>query len=137
MSTIEACRSCGAKDLFEFLSLGDHPLANALLTEKSLGEPESTYPLEIVLCTNCSLVQITETVPQEFLFRDYIYFSSFSDTMLRHARDFADSVTRALDLGPNGLVVEIASNDGYLLKNFVAAGVPVLGIEPARNIAAV
>lgn len=135
MSTLEACRSCGEKDLFEFLSLGNHPLANALLTEESLGEPEQTYPLEVVVCTNCSLVQITETVPPEILFRNYIYFSSFSDTMLRHAQEIADRLKREQKLGPQSLVVEIASNDGYLLKNFVAAGVPVLGIEPALNIA--
>jgi SAM-dependent methyltransferase len=137
MSALETCRSCGAKDFFEFLSLGDHPLANALLTEESLGEPEKTYPLEIVVCTNCSLVQITETVPPELLFRDYIYFSSFSDTMLRHAREVAERLMRERDLGPDSLVVEIASNDGYLLKNFLAAGVAVLGIEPARNVAKV
>jgi 2-polyprenyl-3-methyl-5-hydroxy-6-metoxy-1,4-benzoquinol methylase len=87
------------------------------------------------MCTNCSLVQITETVPPEILFRDYIYFSSFSDTMLRHAQEIVERLRREQELGPHSLVVEIASNDGYLLKNFVAAGVPVLGIEPARNIA--
>jgi SAM-dependent methyltransferase len=137
MSALEACRSCRGKDFFEFLSLGNHPLANALLTEETLGEPEDKYPLEVVVCTKCSLVQITETVPPELLFRNYIYFSSFSDTMLRHARDVAERLTRERHLGPDSLVVEIASNDGYLLKNFVAAGVPVLGIEPARNIAKV
>jgi 2-polyprenyl-3-methyl-5-hydroxy-6-metoxy-1,4-benzoquinol methylase len=135
VSTLEACRSCAAKDIFPFLSLGDHPLANALITAERLGEPETTYPLEVVMCTNCSLVQITETVPPEILFRDYIYFSSFSDTMLRHARELAEGLLQKRHLGPESLVIEIASNDGYLLKNFVAAGVPVLGIEPARNIA--
>lgn len=135
MRALKACRSCGSKDLFEFLSLGDHPLANALLTPETLEEPEKTYPLEVVVCTNCSLVQITETVPPELLFREYVYFSSFSDTMLRHAREVADRFRRERNLGPSSLVVEIASNDGYLLKNFVATGVPVLGIEPARNIA--
>jgi SAM-dependent methyltransferase len=137
MSAIEACRSCGKKDFFDFLSLGDHPLANALLTKDRLSAPETTYSLNVIVCTKCSLVQVTETVSPELLFRDYIYFSSFSDTMLRHAREVAQRCTRERDLGPNSLVVEIASNDGYLLKNFVAAGVPVLGIEPARNIARV
>jgi len=135
VSTLEACRSCRGTDLFEFLSLGNHPLANALLTEENLGAPEQTYPLGLVVCTNCSLVQITETVPPEILFRNYIYFSSFSDTMLRHAQEIAERLRQERKLGPQSLVVEIASNDGYLLKNFVAAGVPVLGIEPARNIA--
>ncbi len=92
MSTLEACRSCASKELFAFLSLGDHPLANALITAERLAEPETTYPLEVVMCTNCSLVQITETVPPEILFRDYIYFSSFSDTMLRHARELAEGL---------------------------------------------
>jgi SAM-dependent methyltransferase len=135
VTTLAACRSCATKQIFPFLSLGDHPLANALITEERLGEPERAYPLEVVMCTNCSLVQITETVPPEILFRDYIYFSSFSDTMLRHARGLAEGLFQKRHLGPESLVIEIASNDGYLLKNFVAAGVPVLGIEPARNIA--
>lgn len=137
MSALEACRSCGRENLFEFLSLGNHPLANALLTEDQLGASEKSYPLDVVVCANCSLVQITETVPPEVLFRDYIYFSSFSDTMLQHAREVAERLTRERGLGPDSLVVEIASNDGYLLKNFVEAGIPVLGIEPALNIAKV
>ena len=135
MSTLKVCRSCESKDLFEFLSLGDHPLANALLSQESLNEPEKTYPLKVVVCTNCSLVQITESVAPELLFREYIYFSSFSDTMLHHAREVADRFRRERNLGPDSLVVEIASNDGYLLRNFVTAGVPVLGVEPARNVA--
>lgn len=135
MTAITACRSCASTDLFSFLDLGDQPLANALLTKDELDRPETTYPLEVVLCERCSLVQITESVDPEILFRDYIYFSSFSETMLAHAKEVADRLRLERGLGPASLVVEIASNDGYLLKNFVAAGVPVLGIEPARNIA--
>ncbi|MFN3650775.1 MAG: methyltransferase domain-containing protein [Armatimonadota bacterium] len=135
MSRITECRSCGATDLPVILNLGETPLANSLLTAEQLPLPEPSFPLDLVLCRGCSLVQITETVPPEILFRDYVYFSSYSDTMLAHAREVAEQLTRERALGPESLVVEIASNDGYLLRNFVAAGVPVLGIEPARNVA--
>ena len=91
----------------------------------------------MVFCAQCSLVQITETVPPELLFREYAYFSSFSDTMLRHARELASQLVQRRHLGPQSLVVEVASNDGYLLQNYVQAGIPVLGVEPARNIARV
>lgn len=119
------------------LSLGKTPLANALLAAEQLHSPEASYPLELAFCPACALVQITETVPPEQLFRDYAYFSSFSDTMLHHARELCLKLLRNRQLGPQNLVVEIASNDGYLLQNYVQAGVPVLGIEPARNIAKV
>ncbi len=116
------------------LSLGHTPLANALLTEKQIDEPEQTYPLHLVFCPRCSLVQITETVPPEKLFRDYVYLSSFSDTMLRHAQETASHLMQSRGLGPTSLVIEAASNDGYLLQYYKQAGVPVLGIEPATNI---
>lgn len=137
MSLISACRLCGGTDLPVILSLGETPLANSLLTEERLQQPEPRFALDVAFCPGCSLVQITETVPPETLFRDYAYFSSFSDTMLRHAREIAEGLIERRKLGPESLVVEIASNDGYLLRNFVEAGVPVLGIEPARNIAKV
>ena len=132
-----ACRSCGCIELQNVLSLGRTPLANALLTTHQLDEPEETYPLELVFCPRCSLVQITETVPPEKLFRDYVYFSSFSDTMLRHAADLSTSLIGSKHLDARSLVVEVASNDGYLLQYYKRAGVPVLGIEPATNIAQV
>ena len=132
-----ACRSCGYTNLENVLSLGCTPLANALLTEKELGKPEAIYPLELVFCSECSLVQITETVSPEKLFREYVYFSSFSETMLRHAENSAAELVTERSLGTESLVVEIASNDGYLLQFYRRAGVPVLGIEPATNIAAV
>lgn len=136
MADINAtCRSCGHADLAPILSLGATPLANALLRPEQLGEPEATYPLELVLCTSCSLVQITETVPAEQLFGEYLYFSSFSDTMLRHACTLATRMAAERHLGPTHRVVEIASNDGYLLQYYKRAGIEVLGIEPARNIA--
>jgi SAM-dependent methyltransferase len=117
------------------LSLGRTPLANALRAEAELAAPEPTFPLELALCPRCALVQITTEVPPDDLFRDYVYFSSFSDTMLRHAAELAMRVAREEQLGPQSLVVEAASNDGYLLKNYATLGVRVLGIEPARNIA--
>lgn len=119
------------------LSLGSMPLANALVTAEELDQPESTYPLELAFCPECSLVQITETVPPEKLFRDYLYFSSFSDTMLRHAQTIVERVLASRTLDANSLAVEIASNDGYLLQYYKNAGIPVLGIEPAVNIARV
>ena len=113
------------------------PLANALLREEDLLLPEPRHPLDLVFCSACSLVQITETVPPDQLFRDYLYFSSFSDTMLRHARDLTARLVVERHLGPRSLALEVASNDGYLLQYYQQAGIPVLGIEPARNVAEV
>jgi SAM-dependent methyltransferase len=135
--TATTCRSCGSADLHAVLSLGSTPLANSLLTEEQLDQPEPRFPLDLVLCRNCTLAQITETVPPEILFRDYLYFSSFSDTMLAHAEELATRVVASRKLGADSLVIEAASNDGYLLAFYLSRGVPVLGIEPARNIAAV
>ena len=132
-----ACRSCGRSGLNGIISLGKTPLANALLTEDQLGQAESTWPLDLAWCPDCSLVQITEAVPPEMMFRDYAYFSSFSDTMVQHAKRIADRLTQNESLNEKSLVVEVASNDGYLLQWYKRAGVPVLGIEPARNIARV
>src|SRR5438132_8503531 len=87
MNALPACRSCSRPDLNLILSLGKTPLANSLITADKLHQPEPTYPLDLALCSNCALVQITETVPPEKLFREYLYFSSVSDTMLRHARE--------------------------------------------------
>jgi SAM-dependent methyltransferase len=119
------------------LSLGQTPLANALLTEAELDQPEPIYPLELVFCPHCALVQITETVPPEQLFREYVYFSSFSETMLRHGEALVRRLISARSLGAESLALEIASNDGYLLQYYRRAGVPVLGIEPAVNVARV
>jgi SAM-dependent methyltransferase len=127
-----ACRSCGAPRLEIFLSLGETPLANALLTEAQLAEPEPRYPLDVAFCPGCSLVQVVEEVPPERLFLDdYPYFSSFADELLRHARDHALALIEARGLDEGSLVVEIGSNDGYLLRNFAERGIPVLGIDPA------
>lgn len=131
------CRSCGSGGLVTVLSLGHTPLANSLLTEEQLAQPEQSYPLDLAFCPSCTLVQITETVPPEQLFGEYLYFSSFSDTLLRNAHDLVRRLLVQRGLGPQSLVVEIASNDGYLLQYYRDAGIQVLGIEPARNIAEV
>lgn len=129
------CRSCGSSDLQPILSLGCMPLANALLTPEQLTEPEETYPLDLVFCPRCTLVQITETIAPEKLFREYLYFSSFSDTILHNAYEVAERVIARCNLKKDSWVVEIASNDGYLLKNYQEKGIPTLGVEPALNIA--
>jgi SAM-dependent methyltransferase len=131
------CRSCGSPQLEVVLSLGQTPLANSLLTKAQLKDPEPTYPLDLAFCRACSLLQITETVPPETLFRDYLYFSSFSDTMLKHSEELADELIRSRGLNAQSLVVEVASNDGYLLQFYQRRGIPVLGIEPALNVAKV
>jgi SAM-dependent methyltransferase len=131
------CRSCGAGGLELVLSLGRTPLANSLLTAEQLSAPEETYPLDLAFCGGCALLQITETVPPEKLFREYLYLSSFSDTMLRHAEQLVERLVPERGLGPDSLVVEVASNDGYLLQYYLRRGVPVLGIEPAANVARV
>ena len=132
-----ACRSCGKTGSKLVLSLGRMPLANALLKEDELKKPEETYPLDLVFCPHCTLVQITETVPPEKLFSEYLYFSSFSDTMLNHSRELVSRLTSKRSLNEKSLVVEIASNDGYMLQYYKEKNIPVLGIEPARNIARV
>jgi SAM-dependent methyltransferase len=131
------CRSCGEGGLTGFLDLGRTPLADALVPADTPPGADETFPLEVAFCPHCSLVQITEEVPPEKLFVDnYLYFSSFSDHLLRHSRANALAHIERQGLGPDSFVVEVASNDGYLLKNFVEAGVPVLGIDPAPTQAA-
>jgi hypothetical protein len=130
------CRACANASVTPVLSLGRTPLANALLTEAQLARPERTFPLDLVFCDRCALVQITETVAPEILFREYVYFSSFSDTVVRSARALVDRVIEQRGLGPSSLVMEAASNDGYLLQGYAGCGIPVLGVEPATNIAA-
>lgn len=130
------CRSCGSGNVDLIISFGSSPLANAYLSKDDLDRPEPSYPLDLALCARCGLAQITETVPPERLFRDYLYFSSFSDTLLQHAERLALRLIETRELTSASLVVEIASNDGYLLQYYKRAGIPVLGIEPAENVAA-
>ena len=128
------CRSCGHAGLEPVLDLGRTPLADRLVSTAQLAEQEPAYPLEVAFCPQCSLLQITETVPPEVLFcEDYPYYSSFSDVLLRHSRDNVLDLVRRRGLGRQSLAVELASNDGYLLKNYVEAGIPVLGIDPAEG----
>lgn len=130
--TDTTCRSCGSDRLETFLSLGKMPLPDAILRPDQLSEPEPKYPLDVAFCHDCTLVQILEEVPPEKLFvENYLYFSSFSDALLAHCREHALGLMERRSLGPDSLVVELASNDGYLLRNFVDQGVPVLGIDPA------
>ena len=131
------CRSCGSGDLVDVLALGDQPFANNLRRGDQLDQPEPTAPLDLVLCTSCSLFQLVDSVAPEILFADYKYFSSVIEALVEHVRVLADRLVTELDLGPDSLVVELASNDGYLLQHYMAAGVPVLGIEPVAGIAAV
>lgn len=132
-----ACRGCGAPGLETVLDLGSMPLANALVAADQLDQPEDRFPLALAFCSECRLAQITEPVSPDLLFRDYAYFSSVSDAMVEHARLLVDEVIPRVGLDQASLVVELASNDGYLLQHYVARGIPVLGIEPARNIAEV
>jgi SAM-dependent methyltransferase len=128
------CFSCGNSQLKPIISFGKTPLADALLTEQQLQEPEIFAPLDLVFCPECTLVQITESVPPEILFcRDYPYFSSVSKTLLNHFAESAEFLIQSRSLDGNSLVIEAASNDGYLLKNFMAKGIPVLGIDPAEG----
>ncbi len=131
-----ACGGCGSV-LEPVLSLGEQPLANALLTRETLGEPEPRFPLTLAICPACGLVQITEAVAPEQMFREYAYFSSVSDAFVEHAKAIAMRVIESRSLTKESLVVEVASNDGYLLKHYADAGIPILGIDPARNVAEV
>ena len=128
------CRGCAGTDLSVVLSLGKMPPSNALLTQGELGQPERRYPLDLAFCPACGLAQITVSVDPIELFDEYAYYSSYSTTMVAHAGAIAERMAERLDLGPDSLAVEIASNDGYLLQHYVRHGIPVLGIDPARNV---
>ena len=129
------CRFCGAPLSEVFVDLGASPLANSYLEPADLRRPEAFYPLCVYVCGACLLVQLPEAERPEAIFSDYAYFSSFSDSWLEHARTYAERMVGELALGSGSLVVEVASNDGYLLRWFRDRGVPVLGIEPAANVA--
>jgi SAM-dependent methyltransferase len=131
------CRSCSGRNGSLVLDLGIQPLANNLLRPEDLGKPEPKFPLRLAVCRSCWLLQILDLVPPVQLFCEYLYFSSFSDLMLRHAKEAVERYVREFSLGSPNLVVEVASNDGYLLQYFHSRGIPCLGIEPAANIAKV
>ena len=134
MNNQYSCRSCGQNKLETVLDLGMSPLADRFLTPEQLNQPEPTYPLEVSYCHDCSLVQILKTVPPDELFcQDYPYFSSVSTSLLEHSRKNAFELIEARSLSKDSLVIEIASNDGYLLKNYLEKGIKVLGIDPAEG----
>jgi SAM-dependent methyltransferase len=134
---VTTCRSCGGGDLHEVLSLGSTPIANALVDPAHAPVVDPSLPLDIVLCATCALVQLGHALPAEAIFdEEYPYYSSFSDALCAHASAHVDQLVAQRSLGPSSLVVEVASNDGYLLRNVVAAGVGALGIDPSPGPAA-
>jgi len=135
MSTVHQCRLCGAALTRTFVDIGMSPLCESYVPQEKLDEAEAFYPLHVRLCETCLLVQLPAYVRGEDIFSDYAYFSSYSDSWVAHAKTYADAAIGRLGLGPGSLVTEVASNDGYLLQHFAAAGIPVLGVEPAANVA--
>lgn len=132
------CRFCKEELKIEFVDLVNQPASNSYLLKEQLNEPEVFYPLKIFVCSNCKLVQIDEYKKSSDIFdNDYAYFSSYSTSWLAHAKDYVDSMTERLSLDQNSKVIEIASNDGYLLQFFKEKNIPCLGIEPTSNTAAV
>jgi len=131
------CRLCGAELRVTMVDLGKSPLCQTMLSAEQLNQMEPFYPLRVDVCEKCSLVQVEEYVGPEEIFSDYNYFSSFSDSWLAHMRRYAGEISERLGLGAGSQVVELASNDGYLLQYFVELGIPVLGVEPAANVAQV
>jgi SAM-dependent methyltransferase len=132
-----SCRFCSAALRHGLVDLGQSPLSNRFLTAGQLGQMEPFYPLTVYVCEQCLLVQLTGAETPDHIFSDYVYFSSYSDTWLAHARAYCEAMIARFGLDAGTPVVEIASNDGYLLQYFCSAGIPVLGVEPAANVAAV
>jgi SAM-dependent methyltransferase len=135
-SAAAACRLCGEALSDTVVDLGMSPLCESFVRPEQLDTMEPFYPLRLLVCRRCWLVQLKQYVSAEHIFTEYAYFSSFSDSWVQHARDYTSSMIDRFDLGPGSQVVELASNDGYLLQWFVKAGVPSLGVEPAANVAA-
>lgn len=137
MIQARACRSCGSPLQRTFLDLGRTPLANAFIDKAKRDQPETQYPLHAFVCSGCFLVQVADFVAPKEIFSDYLYFSSYSASWVQHCQRYAQEIIGRLALDRRSLVVEVASNDGYLLRNFIEAGIPSLGVEPAENVAAV
>src|SRR5215216_3720662 len=129
------CRFCEAPLTRTFVDLGMSPLCESYIAPDRLDAMEPFYPLHVRICERCLLVQLPELVAPEAIFTEYAYFSSYSDSWVEHARRYADAMIERHGLGPEAFVVELASNDGYLLRHFVERGIRVLGVEPARNVA--
>ena len=134
---LSSCRFCGTRLQDTFVDLGMSPLANSYLKSDQLSRMEPFYPLHVYVCRQCFLVQLEEFEKPDHLFSDYAYFSSYSDSWLRHAKAYVELMVQRLDLNKGNQIVEIASNDGYLLQYFLEKGIPVLGIEAAANVAQV
>jgi hypothetical protein len=135
--TTTCCRFCGSRLEHTFVNLGKSPLCESYLAAEQLNTMEPFYPLHVYVCAECFLVQLQQYVSGEEIFTEYAYFSSYSDSWLAHSRRYAEQMIRELDLSAQSQVIEVASNDGYLLQYFVERGVPALGIEPAANVAKV
>ncbi len=135
MSSLHSCRLCGASLTRTFVDLGMSPLCESYVAADQLDAPEVFYPLHVRLCDSCLLVQLPAYVSGESIFSDYAYFASYSDSWVAHAKRYAEAMTGRLGLTSDSLVTEVASNDGYLLQHFHAEGIPVLGVEPAANVA--
>jgi SAM-dependent methyltransferase len=132
------CRGCGAKLSLTFLDLGASPIANDLITFENLNSPEVFYPLHVMTCERCAFVQLPEVTSRESLFRsDYVYFSSYSSSWLEHSQEYSVKMIQLLSLSEQDLVIEVASNDGYLLQYFIHGGIQVLGVEPSSGVAQV
>jgi SAM-dependent methyltransferase len=129
------CRFCGTPLRHTFVDLGMSPLCESYVSADKLNQMEPFYPLHVYVCENCFLVQLDEFVSAENIFSEYAYFSSYSDSWVEHAKNYTDMIVDRLGLTSQSFVIEVASNDGYLLQHFVAKGIPVLGIEPAANVA--
>lgn len=137
-SSVPICRGCGAPLTRTLVDLGLSPLANSYVPLDKAGTEDPKYPLHARVCDHCLLVQVDDVVPVDHIFnQDYAYFSSFSDSWLAHCKAYAEMATSRFGLNSDSLVIEIASNDGYLLQYFVGQGVPVLGVEPSANVAEV
>ena len=130
-----SCLFCGAPLRRTFVDLGMHPLCESYVSEAKLNAMEPFYPLHVYVCEQCFLVQLHEYVSPEDIFTEYAYFSSYADSWVQHAKRYTEMIEERLKLTTKSLVVELASNDGYLLQHFVAKGIPVLGVEPAANVA--
>ncbi|GJL60500.1 MAG: methyltransferase [Nitrospirales bacterium] len=137
MKNSQSCRFCGTVLEHTFLDLGTSPFSNSYVKAECLGEMEPFFPLYAFVCSRCLLVQLKDCSSPERIFSDYAYFSSYSDLWLQHVRVYTDMIQERIKLDERSLVVEVASNDGYLLQYFVKKGIPVLGIEPAENVAKV
>ena len=131
------CRFCNCELKITFIDLGITPLSNSFLKRENLGKPEKKFPLKVFVCESCFLVQIPEFETPDNIFSEYVYFSSFSKNWLRHVENYTNMISKKNDLKEDSLVVELASNDGYLLQFFKKKRISVLGIEPAVNVARV